>query len=361
MGNLIVHHEGERRRAEGVMLAAHMDEIGIVVTHVDQKGFLQVRRASAACARFPSAAARVRFSDGTVGVIGLEKLEDTAKIPPLEKYYHRRRRERAARTVRSRWVTSACFQRPCEELGTRMVAKAMDDRIGCAVLLQALRELRASPHDLSFVFTVQEEIGLRGAVTSGYGAEPELALAVDVTLTGDTPECPPMAVELGAGPAIKIKDSGMLTHVGVKEWLLATAERAGIPHQREVLVAGHHGCLRHPDHARGRACRLRLHPDALRAHALGNGGLPRRAGRGAAPGAGAVGTDRHREPLMDRDGTAPPGSLPRYAHLREHRGGKPDLGHHHGPARQHRVREPQVHHADRLQRAEKCWGGTRAS
>ena len=132
----------------------------------------------------------------------------------------------------------ACFQRTCEALGDRMVAKAMDDRIGCAVLLQVMRELGASPHDLSFVFTVQEEVGLRGAVTSGYGVEPDIALAVDVTLTGDTPECPPMAVELGAGPAIKIKDGGMLAHIGVKDWLLAKAGGAGIPFQREVLVTG---------------------------------------------------------------------------------------------------------------------------
>jgi len=235
MGNLLVHQKGNGG-GRRVMLAAHMDEIGVVVTHVDQRGFL--RFGSVGGVRPLSlTGGRVRFSDGTVGVIGLEKLEDAAKVPPLEKYFidvGAASREDCLIKVGD----IGCFQRPCEELGDRMIAKAMDDRIGCAVLIQALRELRASPHDLSFVFTVQEEIGLRGAVTSGYGAEPDLALAVDVTLTGDTPECPPMAVELGAGPAIKIKDSGMLTHVGVKEWLLATAERAGIPHQREVLVAG---------------------------------------------------------------------------------------------------------------------------
>ncbi len=235
MGNLLVHQKGNGGGRK-VMLAAHMDEIGVVVTHVDQRGFL--RFGSVGGVRPLSlSGGRVRFSDGTVGVIGLEKLEDTAKIPPLEKYFiDVGAASRAECLIKVGDI--GCFQRPCEELGDRMIAKAMDDRIGCAVLIQALRELRASPHDISFVFTVQEEIGLRGAVTSGYGAEPDLALAVDVTLTGDTPECPPMAVELGAGPAIKIKDSGMLTHVGVKEWLLATAERAGIPHQREVLVAG---------------------------------------------------------------------------------------------------------------------------
>jgi tetrahedral aminopeptidase len=132
----------------------------------------------------------------------------------------------------------ACFHRAYEDLGHRIVAKAMDDRIGCAILLQAMKELGRTPHDVYFVFTVQEEVGLRGAGTAGWGVEPEIALAVDVTLTGDTPECAPMAVSLGAGPAIKIKDGGMLAHAGVKDWLLRTGEAGAIPCQREVLVRG---------------------------------------------------------------------------------------------------------------------------
>lgn len=235
LGNLVVHLAGDGGGSK-VMLAAHMDEIGVVVTHVDQKGFL--RFGSVGGVRpLPLMGGRVRFSDGTIGVIGLEKLDDATKIPPLEKFFidvGAVNRE----SCRIKVGDIGCFQRSCEELGDRIVAKAMDDRIGCAVLIQVMKELGRSPHDISVVFTVQEEVGLRGAVTSGYGAEPDIALAVDVTLTGDTPECPPMAVELGAGPAIKIKDGGMLTHVGVKEWLFATAEVAGIPFQREVLVSG---------------------------------------------------------------------------------------------------------------------------
>jgi len=114
----------------------------------------------------------------------------------------------------------------------------MDDRAGCAVLIQTLRELSASPHEVYAVFTTQEEVGLRGAAVSAYGLEPEVALAVDVTGTGDVPEAKPMAVELGAGPAVKVMDSGFLSHPGVKQWLIAGAERLGIPYQREVLEFG---------------------------------------------------------------------------------------------------------------------------
>ncbi|HVO40528.1 MAG TPA: M20/M25/M40 family metallo-hydrolase [Spirochaetia bacterium] len=235
LGSLIVRRKGAGG-GRRVMLAAHMDEIGVVVTHVDQKGFL--RFGSVGGVRLlPLAGGRVRFAGGVTGVIGLEKLEDNGKIPALDKFYiDVGAAGRDSCPVKVGDV--GCFSRPCEEMGDRIVAKAMDDRIGCAVLLQVLKELGKTPHDISFVFTVQEEVGLRGAVTSGYGAEPEIALAVDVTLTGDTPECPPMAVELGAGPAIKIKDGGMLAHAGVKNWLFSCAAAAGIPFQREVLVAG---------------------------------------------------------------------------------------------------------------------------
>ena len=235
LGSLIVARKGTGGGRK-VMLAAHMDEIGIVVTHVDQKGFLRFGSVGGVGA-LPLMGGRVRFADGTTGVIGLEKLEDPSRLPSLEKFYiDVGARGRDECTVKVGDV--ACFQRPCEEIGSRLVAKAMDDRIGCAILVQTLKELGKSPHDLFFVFTVQEEVGLRGAAASGYGVDPEIAVAVDITMTGDTPECAPMALALGGGPAVKIKDSGMLSHGGVRDWLIRTAETTGIPFQREVLVRG---------------------------------------------------------------------------------------------------------------------------
>ncbi len=233
MGSLIVRRPGRGRR---VMLAAHMDEIGIVVTHIDQKGFLRFGPVGGVRI-LPLLGGRVEFADGTTGVIGMEKVDDATRMPALEKFYI----DVGARSPGDCPVKVgdvACFKRGCQFQGSRIVAKAMDDRIGCAVLLEVLKGTSSSPHDLSFVFTVQEEVGLRGAATSGFGVEPEIALAVDVTNTGDTPECPPMAVSLGAGPAIKIKDGGMLAHPGVKDWLIRTAEASSLAYQREVLVAG---------------------------------------------------------------------------------------------------------------------------
>jgi endoglucanase len=114
----------------------------------------------------------------------------------------------------------------------------MDDRIGCAVLIEVLRRLENTPHDLHVVFAVQEEVGLRGALTSAYGIDPEIAIAVDVTATGDTPESRPMAVKLGHGPAVKVKDRRMISHPQVRQLLVDCAEEADIPYQLEVLEHG---------------------------------------------------------------------------------------------------------------------------
>ena len=105
-------------------------------------------------------------------------------------------------------------------------------------MIETLRRLKNSPYDLYFVFTSQEEVGLRGAKTAAFAIEPEIALAVDVTDTGDVPDCEYMAVKLGEGPAVKIKDSSVISHQWVCQWMKEAAIRAKIPYQLEVLTAG---------------------------------------------------------------------------------------------------------------------------
>jgi len=235
LGNLIALKKGDGSGMK-VMLAAHMDEIGVIVTYVDEKGFL---RFGAVGGVFPLTlyGGRVRFANGVRGAIGIEKLDSLEKTPNLDKMFL----DVGGTDPDSLPVgvgDVACFDRTFVAQGDRLMAKAMDDRIGCAILIETLRNLQSSPHDIYFVFTVQEEVGLRGAHTSAYGVQPELAIAVDVTGTGDTPESHPMAVALGKGPAIKVKDRRMLTHPKVKDLLIATAERLGLPYQLEVLEMG---------------------------------------------------------------------------------------------------------------------------
>jgi endoglucanase len=114
----------------------------------------------------------------------------------------------------------------------------MDDRVGCAVLVEALRRMGQPKNTVFFVFTTQEEVGLRGARTAAFGLDPDLGIALDVTLTGDMPEARRMAVSLGKGAAVKVKDSSLIAHPKVKDLLVDLCEAKGIPYQMEVLERG---------------------------------------------------------------------------------------------------------------------------
>jgi putative aminopeptidase FrvX len=233
LGNLMAIRHGPGKR---VMVAAHMDEIGVIVSHVDDKGFLRFSNIGG-LQNLTLLGNRVRFADGTVGVIGCEKLEDRSKVPELSKLFIDVGASSKGE-VRVRVGDMGVIDRSFAMAGSRAVGKAMDDRAGCAALVLALRKMGECRHDVYFTFTTQEEIGLRGATASGFGVDPEVALAVDVTATGDTPKAPTMAVSLGGGAAIKVRDGGMLAHPGVKELLVRRAEERGLPYQLEVLEGG---------------------------------------------------------------------------------------------------------------------------
>jgi endoglucanase len=179
----------------------------------------------------------VRFLDGTLGVIGTELISDAYKVPTLDKMFidiGATSREDCPVKVGD----VAVFERPFSDFGNRLVSKAMDDRIAVAVMIAALGKLKKSPNELNFVFTVQEEVGVRGAATAAFGIAPDLGLAVDVTRTGDTPKGVKMEVALGKGPAVKIKDAGMIADPRVVDWMITTAQKAKIPYQMEVLERG---------------------------------------------------------------------------------------------------------------------------
>jgi endoglucanase len=235
MGNLIARKRGDGSGLK-VMIAAHMDEIGVMVTHVTEKGFLRFTRIGGV---FPHTlmGGRVQFAGGTIGIISSDRLEDRGKIHPLERYYidvGASSKEDCSIGVGE----AAGFIRPFVVQGSRYTAKSMDDRIGCAVAIESMKRLKNSPHDVYFVFSVQEEVGTRGAQASANGLAPDVGIALDVTLTGDTPKARTMSVELGAGPAIKVKDSGMIAHAGLVRQMRVRAEEEEIPFQFEVLDGG---------------------------------------------------------------------------------------------------------------------------
>lgn len=236
MGSLIAHVEGHGD-GQRLLLDAHMDEIGVMVTYIDDDGFARFTNIGGVSS-LTCIGSRVVFEDGRMGVIGVDQKRDNAdKAPKLDQLFI----DVGATSKDDCPIhvgDPAVFVRPFLAQGSRLISKAMDDRIGCAVLVELLRRLNGTPHDLYVVFAVQEEVGLRGAQTSAYGIDPDMAIAVDVTGTGDTPESKPMAVKLGQGPAVKVKDRGMIAHPRVRQLLVDRAEEAEIPYQLEVLERG---------------------------------------------------------------------------------------------------------------------------
>jgi len=238
LGNLIVRKAPTKgvAAAKKIMIAAHMDEIGIIASHIDGNGFVRFSGIGGVYPRnLPGG--RVRFFNGTPGVIGIEPTDKPGDSQPLEKCYI----DVGANSNKNHPIKIgdvAAFERPFLDMGDRLVAKSMDDRIGCAVAIEALRALKSTPHEVFFVFTTQEEVGTRGAETSAYGIDPDLGFSIDVTGWGDTPGQKGFSMDLGKGPAIKIKDGGMLSDPRIVNWMIRTAEKAHLPYQREVLLGG---------------------------------------------------------------------------------------------------------------------------
>jgi endoglucanase len=238
MGNLIALKKGDGSGLS-VMVAAHMDEIGIMTTHITEKGFLRFTNIGGVRPQ-TLMGSRVQFSDGTIGVIYSEKRDSWNTLHGQDKHYidvGATSKERCP--VGVGWAAS--FIRPFVDIGGRYISKSMDDRIGCAIGVEGLRRITergTTPHDVFFVFSVQEEVGTRGAQTAANALNVDVGIALDVTLTGDTPEAETMAVDLGAGPAIKVKDSGMISHAGLVRQMRSRAEENNIPYQMEVLERG---------------------------------------------------------------------------------------------------------------------------
>ena len=235
LGDLIAIKKGGSG-GKKIMLVAHMDEIGLMVTHIDKRGFLRVAPLGGV---FPlySVGARVRFADGRVGVLEVDRREDNSKAPTLDQLYID-----VGATSKDDCPVKvgdvAIFHQGLESVGERLIAKSLDDRIGCAILIETLRRLKKTPHEVYFVFSVQEETTSAGARTAAFSIDPDIAIAVDVTGTGDTPKAQPMAVEMGKGPAIKVRDAGMIADPRVKNWMVQRAESAKIPYQLEIFRLG---------------------------------------------------------------------------------------------------------------------------
>lgn len=240
LGNLIVWKKG--RSDEKLLLDAHMDEIGVVATYIDERGFIRIEPVGG-ISPYNLLGSTISFPNvkGIVGIEG-ETQEELAKnirelnydkifvdIGVMDK-------EKAEELVPP--GTFGVYDAPFIDLGERIVSKAMDDRIGCTIIIEVLKRVKPY-HNLYATFSVQEEVGLVGASTVAYNIKPDMAIAVDVTSYSDTPKGNKrMSLNLGKGPAIKIKDSASISDRRVVEKLRSLAEKNNIPYQIEVLLRG---------------------------------------------------------------------------------------------------------------------------
>jgi endoglucanase len=256
-GNVISLKKASVKDGPKIMLAGHMDEIGLLVKHIDEKGFLHFEKVGGV---FP----RSLFSQPVIihskkgPVSGLtyckppETSEEANKIPELGTFFIdigvKSRAE--AEKLGVRIGDPVNFERPFKVLGKGniLASKAFDDRVGICVIVETMKNLakRRPKANVYGVADVQEEVGCRGAQVAAFKIAPNMAIAIDVTPAGDIPGVAEkdQVAKVGAGPAIKVMDVsgggllGLISHLKVRELLVSTADEEKIPYQMEVLPRG---------------------------------------------------------------------------------------------------------------------------
>ena len=245
MGNLIVLKKGARATGNKLMLCAHMDEVGLIIKSITEDGYLKFGCVGGIDRRVLLGKQVALGEQKVTGVIGLKAIhmttaEERKKVPKLEEYYIDigvKSREEAEKLVGI--GDCGVFVSDVVEFGDGMLkAKAIDDRAGCAVLVKLLEE--DLPMDCTFVFTVQEEVGTRGAFGSAFSVTPEIALVLEGTTAADNPAldeslqvCWP-----GKGPVLSWMDGGSIYDRGLFELLRDLADRNGLPWQMKHYLAG---------------------------------------------------------------------------------------------------------------------------
>lgn len=245
LGNLIVFKKGRKTTRNKLLLAAHMDEVGVIVTRITDEGFLKFDFVGGVDRRV-AIGKPVLIGDKQVpGVIGLKAIhlvsrEEMKKVPKTDALYidiGAKDRETAEKLVALGDYGS--FIGEPEAFGQGFLkSKAIDDRVGCAIMLELLKE--DLPLDVTFAFTAQEEVGTRGAFAAAFSVTPEVALVLETTTAANSPAvekhrqvCAP-----GKGPVISYMDGGTIYDRGLFEDLRRLAEDNHIPWQTKEYIAG---------------------------------------------------------------------------------------------------------------------------
>ena len=236
-GNLICHKKGRRTPDKKIMIAAHMDEVGFLITYIEEDGMLRFANVGGVDTRVVIGKP-VMLESGVPGVVGakpihLQKKEEQDNPLPMSSLYI----EEAGRLVQL--GDRVTFRTPWRRLGQHKVqAKALDDRAGCAVLVRLLQQ--ELEYDITAVFTTLEEVGSVGATCAAYAQQPQIGIALECTSCADVPGVSPdrqVAVQ-GEGPCLSIKDKSTLYDRDLYRMAMALAKEKNIPCQFKRATTG---------------------------------------------------------------------------------------------------------------------------
>lgn len=249
MGNVITFKEGSARNKQRVMFAAHMDEIGFYVSFVDDRGFLRLQEVGGFDTRnLFSRRVIVHTQKGPMrGVLNVggkpihtASLEERRAAKEVSDFFVDLGLSGKEVSKRVQIGDMVTLDAPYVEFGKYASGKCLDNRVQVYIGIRALQALKKNKHDIYGVFTVQEEVGLRGAFTSTYGVDPHVGICLDTTIASDIPGVPveQRVTALGEGVAIKVLDGSVICHRELVEQCVALAKKHKIKHQMEVLPRG---------------------------------------------------------------------------------------------------------------------------
>jgi endoglucanase len=249
MENVIAIKKGVKNKPK-VMLAAHMDEVGLMVKTITKDGFLQFTKMGGIDDRILLAQKVGVLTEKAAlpGVVGskpphIQKEEERKKIVTYDEMFIDIGAENRedAKAMGVKIGDPVAFDVQYVKIGKDTVmGKAFDDRAGCAVMIEALKQLKKTKCTVYAVGTIQEEVGLRGAATAAFGIDPDVGIALDVTIAGDVPGVREFdtSVKMGKGPVLTVTDSGLVTHPKVLRCLIDTAAKNKIEYQLETGLSG---------------------------------------------------------------------------------------------------------------------------
>ena len=253
LGSLITKKVGDKKGPK-IMVAGHLDEIGFMITQIDDKGFLKFQTVGGWWGQVMLAqrvTVTTRKGDEIIGVIGSKPphiipAEARKKVVEIKDMFidigASSKEEALEWGILPGDMVTPYFEFNVMKNEKYLLAKAWDNRIGCAIAIDVMRALKDEEHPniVYGVGNVQEEVGLRGAKTTSFKIQPDIGFAVDVGIAGDTPGITPKesTSKMGAGPQIVIYDASMVSHRGLREFVVDTAEEHNIPYQFESIAGG---------------------------------------------------------------------------------------------------------------------------